>query len=147
MEVLPSAVLFCCTMNAIRSPIAEGLMKRYHGARVYIDSVGITAGAADPLVTEVMREIGIDMSRHQPKPFGTLTDDSFDMVIALSEEARRGAERLTRYRHCDLRLWKVSDPSLAEGSRAARITAYRHLREELRDKILDLFPPPPDGDF
>ena len=142
MEILPSAVLFCCTMNAIRSPMAEGLMKRYHGARVYIDSVGVAAGPVDPLMVDVMREIGIDMAHHQPKPFGTLTDDSFDMVIALSDEARRCGERLTRYRHCDLRLWKVTDPSLAEGSRAVRIAAYRHLREELRDKILDLFPPP-----
>jgi protein-tyrosine-phosphatase len=147
MEVLPSAVLFCCTMNAIRSPMAEGLMKRYHGARVYIDSVGVTAGTADPLMTEVMREIGIDMSRHQPKPFATLTDDSFDVVIALSDDARVSAERLTRYRHCDLRLWKVTDPSLREGTREARIAAYRQVREELRDKILDLFPPAPGDGF
>src|SRR2546430_16344696 len=114
MEILPSAVLFCCTMNVIRSPIAEGLMKRSHGSRVYIDSVGVTTGAADPLVAEVMKEIGVDMSRHQPKPFSTLTDDSFDIVIALSDEARARAEQLTRYRHCKLRLWKGSDPSLIE---------------------------------
>src|ERR1044072_5529841 len=95
VEILPSAVLFCCNMNAIRSPMAEGLMKRYHGARVYIDSAGITAAAVDPVMVEVMKEIGIDMSRHQPKPFSTLTDDSFDMVIALSDEARAQAERLT----------------------------------------------------
>jgi protein-tyrosine phosphatase len=142
MEVLPSAVLFCCTMNSIRSPMAEGLMKRYHGARVYIDSVGIRTGETDPLMIAVMKEIGVDMARHHPKTFATLADESFDTVICLSDEARARAEQFARYRHCELRFWKVSDPSLAEGNREARMAAYRELREQLRDKILDLYPLP-----
>ena len=38
---LPGAVLFACTMNAVRSPMAEGLMKHYFGNRVSVDSVGV----------------------------------------------------------------------------------------------------------
>jgi protein-tyrosine-phosphatase len=147
MQVLPSAVLFCCTMNALRSPMAEGLMKRYHGDRVFIDSAGLTTGAPDPLMRVVMREIGVDMARHRPKTFSGLIDDSFDMVIALSGEAWAQAEAFARYRHCDLRLWNVPDPSLAEGTRDARLAAYRHLRDELRDRILDFFPPPDEPLF
>ncbi|MHB1207469.1 MAG: arsenate-mycothiol transferase ArsC, partial [Rhodospirillaceae bacterium] len=101
MQILPPSVLFCCTMNALRSPMAEGLMKRYHGDRVFIDSAGLKAGAPDPLMPVVMGEIGVDMARHQPKTFNGLIDDSFDMVIALSDEAWAQAEEFARYRHCE----------------------------------------------
>jgi protein-tyrosine-phosphatase len=147
MQIIPSSVLFCCTMNALRSPMAEGLMKRYHGDRVFIDSAGLKAGAADPLMPTVMGEIGVDMTRHRPKTFTGLIDDSFDMVIALSGEAWAQAEAFARYRHCEPRLWNVPDPSLSEGTREARLAAYRHLRDELRDRILDFFPPPDESSF
>ena len=91
MLVLPSSVLFCCTMNEIRSPMAEGIMKRFHGTQVFVDSAGLRQGRLDPLMVEVMGEIGIDMSRHKPKIFASLADDSFDMAIALSPEAQAAA--------------------------------------------------------
>ena len=138
--ILPSSVLFCCTMNEIRSAMAEGIMKRFHGAQVFVDSAGARQGGLDPLMVEVMSEIDVDMSRHRPKTFANLTDDSFDVAIALSPEARVAADDLTRYRHCDVRLWNVADPSLGEGSRDARLAAYRQTRDEIQHKILELFP-------
>lgn len=140
MLVLPSSVLFCCTMNEIRSPMAEGIMKRFHGTQVFVDSAGLRQGGLDPLMVEVMGEIGIDMSRHKPKIFDNLADDSFDMAIALSPEAQTAAADITRYMHCDVRLWNVADPSLTEGTREARLAAYRHARDAMQQKILDLFP-------
>jgi len=138
--ILPSSVLFCCTMNEIRSPMAEGIMKRFHGGQVFVDSAGLRQGGLDPLMVEVMAEVGVDMTRHKPKVFGNLTDDSFDVAIALSPEAQQAAHDLTRYRHCDVRLWNIVDPSLSEGSRDARLAAYRQTRDQLQHKILDLFP-------
>lgn len=140
MQVLPGAVLFCCNLNEVRSPMAEGIMKRFHGARVFVDSAGVREGARDPFMIEVMGEIGVDMSRHQPKAMGNLEPDSFELVIALSHLAREKAEELTRYMHCDVRAWDIPDPSLAEGSREARLAAYRQVRDLLQQKILDLFP-------
>ena len=138
--ILPSSVLFCCTMNEIRSPMAEGIMKRFHGTQVFVDSAGVRQGGLDPLMVEVMNEIGVDMSRHKPKMFENLTDDSFDMAIALSPQAQEAAAEMTRYMHCDVRLWNIVDPSLTEGSRDARLAAYRATRDQLQQKILDLFP-------
>jgi protein-tyrosine-phosphatase len=141
MHVLPSSILFCCTMNEVRSPMAEGIMKRYHGTRVFVDSVGAKPSTTlDPLMVEVMKEIGVDMSRHKPKSFDNLADDSFDMAIALSGEAEMRAADVTRYIDCDLRRWNISDPTATEGSREARLAAYRQVRDELKQKILDLFP-------
>jgi protein-tyrosine phosphatase len=138
--ILPSSVLFCCTMNEIRSPMAEGIMKRFHGMQVFVDSAGARQGGLDPLMVEVMAEIGVDMTRHKPKIFDNLTDDSFDMAIAMSPEAKAAADEMTRYMSCDVRLWNIADPSLTEGSRDARLAAYRATRDQLQHKILDMFP-------
>lgn len=140
MQVLPSAVLFCCSLNQVRSPMAEGIMKRFHGARVFVDSAGVQLGGQDPFMIEVMREIGVDMSRHQPKTLGALDPDQFELVIALSPQAKQTAEQLTRYMHCDVRTWDIPDPTLAEGTHAARLAAYRTVRDQIQQKILDLFP-------
>jgi len=140
MQILPATVLFCCNLNEVRSPMAEGIMKRFHGTRVFVDSAGILEGARDPFMIEVMREIGVDMSRHKPKRLRDLDTDSFQLVIALSPQAREAAAELTRYTHCELRSWDIPDPTLIEGSRAVRLAAYRQVRDLLQQKILDLFP-------
>ncbi len=140
MQVLPSAVLFCCNLNQVRSPMAEGILKRFHGARIFVDSAGVYEGGLDPFMVEVMREIGVDMSRHRPKTMTNLDAESFELVIALSRPAREKAESLTRYTHCDLRTWEIADPTQVEGARAARLAAYRQVRDQLQQKILDLFP-------
>ena len=82
-EDLPDAVLFSCTHNAIRSPMAAALMRHLFGTHVYVESCGVRAGVLDPLAVEVMDEIGIDLSHLHPKSFETLADTSFDLIITL----------------------------------------------------------------
>ena len=121
--------------------MAEGIMKRFHGNRVYVDSVGTQRSERlDPLMVEVMKEIGVDMSRHHPKVFESLTDDSFDIAIALSPEAEALASDVTRYLDCEVRRWSIGDPTAAEGTREARLAAYRQARDQIQHKILELFP-------
>ena len=67
-DELPGSVLFCCTLNSIRSPMAEAIMKSLHGRRIYVDSAGVREGETDPFAIEVVGEIGLDLSRHRPKP-------------------------------------------------------------------------------
>jgi len=54
----PSAVLFACNMNAVRSPMAEALTKRFLGRRIYVDSCGVRRGETDLFMVEVMAAIG-----------------------------------------------------------------------------------------
>ena len=54
-EELPGSILFACTHNAIRSPVAEAMMKVLHGRRVYVDSVGVRPQPIDPFVLERLR--------------------------------------------------------------------------------------------
>lgn len=139
MPELPSAVLFACTFNAVRSPMAEGILRARHGRRVYVESVGIRLGQLDPFAVQVMDEIGIDMSRHQPKAFDDLEDDSFDEVISLSPEAQHRAVDMTRVMACDVIFWNTFDPTIVEGSRDSRLDAYRQVRDQLIRRIKDHF--------
>ncbi|GEO82225.1 arsenate-mycothiol transferase ArsC [Pararhodospirillum oryzae] len=139
--VLPSAVLFCCTMNRVRSPMAEGLMKRLHGKRVFVESVGVRpAEEIDGFVIAVMDEIGIDLRGHRPRAFEDLQDESFDEVVSLSPEAQHKAVEMTRWMACEVTFWHTFDPSLVEGSRETRLEAYRAVRDELQARLLARFP-------
>jgi protein-tyrosine phosphatase len=140
MACFPSAVLFACTMNAIRSPIASGLMKMMHGTRVYVTSVGVHEGVQDGFAIKVMEEIGVDISSHVPRTFDDLEDDSFDVIVSLSPEAQHKAVEMTRHMSCDVLFWNTFDPSLATGSWEERADAYRRIRDELEEKIYDAFP-------
>lgn len=140
MADLPGSVLFCCTLNALRSPMAEGIMKMLHGKQVFIDSVGIRAGELDPFAVVAMDEIGIDIGRHRPKTFDNLDDSSFDLIISMSPEAHHRALEMTRTMACEVEFWNTFDPSLIEGSREVRLDAYREVRDQLMRRIRQRFP-------
>ena len=95
-EELPGAVLFACTFNSVRSPMAAAIMQHLFGRSVYVDSVGVRAGELDPLAVEAMEEIGIEIGKHKPKSFDEFEDTSFDLVVTLSPEAHHKAMELTR---------------------------------------------------
>jgi protein-tyrosine-phosphatase len=145
MARLPSSVLFACTLNSIRSPMAEALLKHLHGRHVYVDSVGVREAEIDPFAVAVMDEIGIDVSRHRSKTFGDLEDTSFDLVISLSPEAQHSAVELTRTMACDVEFWPIFDPTAVEGGREEMLAAYRLVRDNLKARILERFPLGPAG--
>lgn len=141
MGKLPGSILFACTLNSIRSPMAAALMRALYGRRVYIDSVGVRTAPIDPFAIAVMAEIGIDLKDHQAKSFDELEDTSFDLVISLSPDAQHMAIELTRSMACDVEYWPVLDPTGMDGSREETLTAYRMVRDQLRRRIAERFPP------
>ncbi len=58
---LPGAVLFACSRNSVRSPMAAAILKYLAGNRIYVESAGVRAGETDPFAIAVMEELGIDM--------------------------------------------------------------------------------------
>ena len=141
MSNMPSAVLFTCTQNSIRSAMAESILKSLQPGRIFVDSVGVRPTEVDPFAVEVMAEIGIDLSHHRAKSFQALDDTSFDLVVSLSPEAQHSAVELTRWMACDVEYWPTFDPSVVEGSRDMRLDAYRKVRDELVARITARFPP------
>lgn len=127
-------------MNAIRSPMAEALMRHFHGRHVWVRSVGVHKGLLDPFAVSVMDEIGIDISRHNATTFDELEDTSFDLVISLSPEAQHHAVEMTRTMACEVEFWNTLDPSMIEGSRETRLAVYRQVRDQLSRNILQRFP-------
>jgi len=137
---LPGSVLFCCTFNAVRSPMAEAILKHLHGSHIFVDSVGVRAQEPDGFMITVMDEIGIDVGRHRPKTFDDLEDESFDLIISLSPEAQHKAVDMTRTMACEVEFWNTLDPTIVEGSREERLEAYRSVRDGLMRRIRERFP-------
>jgi protein-tyrosine-phosphatase len=136
---LPGAVLFACTENIIRSPMAEGLMRHFYGHKVYVASCGVRAGEPDPFVVPVMDELGIDLQRHRPKSFEDLQDSSFDLIVSLSPEAHHWAMEMTRSMPVDVEYWPTLDPSLTVGNREQVLDAYRTVRDGLLKRMRGRF--------
>jgi protein-tyrosine-phosphatase len=149
--LLPGAVLFACNFNRVRSPMAEALLKLTVGTSIFVDSCGLRRVPlreeegqegpipADPFVQTVMAELGCDLSLHRPKTFDDLEDTSFDLVISLTPEAQHRSVELARGRSADIEYWPTQDPTLIEGSREARLAAYREVRDTLARRIAERF--------
>ncbi len=137
----PTAVLFCCTMNSIRSPMAESMLKFLHGDRIYVDSVGVHSTEIDGYAITVMDEIGIDLARHNAKTFDDMEDDYFDLVISLSPEAQHKAVEMTRWMSCEVEFWNTFDPSIIESEkRETKLDAFRQVRDQLMERLKERFP-------
>ena len=100
---LPQSILFCCDHNAVRSPMAEGIMKKLYGTDTYVQSVGVINDLEiDGFSIAVCDEIGVELSRHRSRSFDEMErwgDDlsSFDLIVALSPASQRRAWSLLDY--------------------------------------------------
>jgi protein-tyrosine-phosphatase len=131
----PSAILFVCTQNAIRSPMAAAIAHQHAGHHTYVASAGVTAGDPDPFVGVVMDEIGLDLTRHRPHSLDDLSDNAFDLVVTLSAEAKQHVSELSKTSAFETLHWAITDPSTMQGSRDTILEAYRAVRDELGKKI------------
>jgi len=138
---LPGTVLFACTHNMIRSPMAEGIMKEFFPKRIFVDSCGIHAGTSDGFVITVMQEMGIDMTRHAPKCFGDLDDEYFDQIICFSEDSFQMAQEFARGKSTEVEYWPVFDAGLTSDNREERLAAYRLVRDRIHALIRERFGP------
>ena len=129
---MPSAILFMCGMNAIRSPMAEAIARRILPRGTYIMSAGVRSGSRDPFVDVVLEEVGLSLGRRQPQTLEDLEDDFFDLIVTLAPEAHHAALELTRAQAIEVVYWPTYDPSLATGTRAQILGAYRDVRDQLK---------------
>ena len=140
----PTAVLFLCSMNAVRSPMAEAITRKLFPNQIYVRSAGVRQGKSDPFVEAVMAELGTDMGPHRPKTLEDLDESGFDLIITLAPEAHHKALDMTRTDAVDVEYWPTLDPTLATGSRDRILDEYRAVRDQLTMRIkkrLDWMPP------
>jgi protein-tyrosine-phosphatase len=137
LKARPQSVLFACSMNTVRSPMAEALARHYFGHEIYFASAGVRSGEIDGFAIAAMAEIGLDISRHVPQTFEELEDASFDSIISLSPEAHHRALEFTRTLAVDVIYWPTFDPTAVQGSREIVLDAYRSTRDALAKRILE----------
>jgi len=136
------SVLFICSRNAVRSPIAEAIAKHFFGRSLYVRSAGVLEGDNDPFTATVLDEIGIDAAQHKPQTIEELDDWeglNFDLAVTLSPEAHHRALELTRTLSIDVEYWPTPDPTLEIGSRERVLDAYRGIRDGLEKRIMARF--------
>ena len=144
----PVSVLFACTANALRSPLAAALLQLRLGPLVHVESVGVRPGAlVDGMAAAVADELGADILDHEPRGLEELLEERegkplFDLVITLSPEAHHVIlDRLGEFAH-EAEYWPSYDPSVCEGSREQRLEEYRLLRDDLDQRIAKRFARP-----
>lgn len=141
----PQAVLFCCDHNAVRSPMAEGLMKHLYGQRAYVQSAGVKNDMEiDGFSVAVCRELGIELSRHRSRSFDEMekwgeTLGQFDLIIALSPRSQHEALALTRPYDVTVEYWPILDPTAIGTTREEKLAAYRQVREQIRERLVGRF--------
>ncbi|MEO1732146.1 MAG: low molecular weight phosphatase family protein [Pseudomonadota bacterium] len=147
-EPLPQSVLFCCDHNAVRSPMAEGIMKRFYGTGTYVQSVGVHNDMEiDGFSVAVCQEMDVELGRHRSRSFDEMEEwgddlSSFDLVIALSPASQRRALELTRYFHLDVEYWPILDPTGLGETREAKLEQYRKARDQIIERLTARFGEP-----
>jgi len=134
----PQSVLFACTNNAVRSPMAEALGRHYFGKQIFFASAGLKRGERDDFAIAIMDEIGLDMAKHKPHTFEDLEDTNFDIIVSLSPEAHHRALEFTRTMAVDALYWPTIDATAFEGSRESILANYRSVRDNLTKRIKSL---------
>ena len=138
---LPQSILFCCDHNAVRSPMAEGIMKKLYGTDTYVQSVGVINDLEiDGFSIAVCEEIGVELSRHRSRSFDEMErwgDDlsSFDLIVALSPASQRRALELTRLFHLTVEYWPILDPTGIGETREMKLASYRQTRDQIKSKL------------
>ena len=144
---LPQSVLFCCDHNAVRSPMAEGIMKKFYGQGTYVQSVGVKNDMEiDGFSIAVCQELGVELSRHQSRSFDEMEErgddlSSFDLVVALSPASQRRALELTRFYHLEVEFWPIVDPTGLGETREAKLTSYRSARDQIIARLTERWGP------
>ena len=142
---IPQSVLFCCDHNAVRSPMAEGILKKLHGRNVWVQSAGLRHDLEiDGFAIAVCAEIGVRLERHRARSFEEMEAwgdriEAYDLIVAMTPASQRRALELTRWYSIEVEHWPVLDPSGLGESRAAKLDAYRQTRDQILSRIRTRF--------
>lgn len=123
-------VLFLCTGNSARSQMAEGILRHLAGDWYDVFSAGTHPKGVHPRTTEVMNELGIDISRQSSKDVQQFANQTFDCVITVCDRAKQqcpvfpGAEPIH---------WGFDDPAEAKADR--QLEVFRQVRDEIHRRI------------
>lgn len=129
-------VLFVCEHNSARSQMAEAFLKRLGGDDFSVESCGLEAGVLNPLVVEVMGEIGYDLGSNTTQAALDLFKQGrrYDVVITVCSQ--KASELCPLFPGRSLRLnWPFADPSRLEGDPETKQAEIRKIRDQIRTQV------------
>ena len=130
-------VLFLCTHNAVRSQMAEGILRHHCGASYDVYSAGTSPQGVHPMAVRVMDEIGIDISMHTSTHVEDVVGEHFDFVVTVCDAA---ASTCPSFAGAEVSIHRsFSDPSRSSGSEAETVAAFRKTRDEIAAWIEEMF--------
>jgi protein-tyrosine-phosphatase len=145
---LPGSVLFCCDYNAVRSPMAEGIMKKLYGRKIYVQSAGVKHELEiDGFSVAVCEEIGVTLQRHRSRSFEEMEEwgdeiGGYDLIVAMSPASQRKALEYTRTYSVEVEYWPILDPTGLGETRAEKLALYRQSRDQIFGRIVQRFGEP-----
>ena len=129
-------VLFVCVHNSARSQMAEAYLNELGKNKFIAESAGLEPGSLNPLVVEVMKEIGIDISNNKTKRVFDFFKEGrlFNFVITVCDETN--AERCPIFPGIAKRLsWSFEDPSSFTGTHEEKLEKTRLVRDKIKVEI------------
>ena len=129
-------VLFICGHNSGRSQIAEAFLNDWATDKIYAESAGLEPKPVNPLVVEVMAEIGYDLSQVKSDSVFDFFKQGklYDYVITLCDETV--GKQCPVFPGITQRLhWPFEDPGQLLGTHDEKLAALRRIRDQIRDKI------------
>lgn len=128
-------VLILCTGNSARSQMAEGILRHLGGDRFDVWSAGTEPTGLNPLAVRAMQELGLDIGAHRSKSVDEFRGQEFDYVITVCDNAKENCPvfpGLSERIH-----WSFEDPAAAVGETDARLSVFRRVRDEIRERLND----------
>ena len=136
-------VLFVCIHNSARSQMAEAYLQKLGGERFFAESAGLEPGKLNPVVVEVMKEDGIDISGNETKSVFDFYKEgrTYHYVITVCDEA--AAEKCPIFPGIAKKIhWSFKDPSSIKGSPEDKLATTRTIRDQVKQQIKDFINSP-----
>lgn len=131
-------VLFVCVHNSARSQMAEAFLNKYGGDSFEVESAGLEPGKLNPIVVEVMKEAGIDISQNKTKSVFDFykLGKQYDYVITVCDESQSGSCPVFPGPGQKLH-WGFSDPSGFIGTNEEKLSKTKEVRDKIETVIKD----------
>jgi arsenate reductase len=133
---MPTRVLFLCTGNSARSQMAEAFVRKYSLGQLEPFSAGLEPKALNPLMVQVMEEIGINMTGYRSKGIEEyLGKEHFNYLVTVCHDAEQNCPRV--WPGVNQRLhWSFEDPAKFEGNEQEKLEKFRQIRDQIQEKVI-----------
>ena len=124
-------ILVLCTGNSCRSQIAESYLRHFAGEKAEIYSAGIETHGVNPRAISIMKEDGIDISKHTSNNIEQYYDIEFDFVITVCDNAKENCPvfptKAKKFHH------NFPDPAKSTGTEEEILEEFRQVRQMIKE--------------